>query len=290
MLQGQHYIPQYYLRGFSDPAKTAHIWVYEKGAGQAFCSTIRKAARENNRWPPETEQYFSETIEGPANPILEKIRKQKQLTQEDKRLLTRYMVIMLQRTDDGFQQAKQTLPEVKDQVFSKVENEILANNNLDPENKELWLNRIKEISNSELEKDEEFVRKIWHLMLNSESFPMVLQMLPIMRWTFLVTTKIQPFLTCDNPIFYFKELGIGNIRSEMLFPVSSYIMLFIHRRQDLNEGYLQIDDSIAKEINRRMVSIATKYVYYCQNEPWVVRLIRNKSITIKQGALQTISN
>lgn len=107
---GQHYIPEYYLNGFSDSLNSSNIWVYEKGSKRIFPSTIKNAANENNRWPASIEKYLANQIESPANPILDKIRNRQSLTQGDKDTLSAYMVVMLQRVPRGLERTRSKAP------------------------------------------------------------------------------------------------------------------------------------------------------------------------------------
>ena len=93
---GDHYIPQYYLRGFTSP-KDGMIWVYEKNGDLKFQSQVKKVANESNYYEPEVENYLSNQIEGPANAVIKKIRERKPINKPDKEKLAIYMIVMYKR-------------------------------------------------------------------------------------------------------------------------------------------------------------------------------------------------
>ncbi|MFC1614100.1 DUF4238 domain-containing protein, partial [Gemmatimonadota bacterium] len=66
---GHHYIPQYYLKGFSESDSNL-LWAYEKGVGNKFRTQIKKIANITKFYPTETEKYLAEKIEGPANSVI----------------------------------------------------------------------------------------------------------------------------------------------------------------------------------------------------------------------------
>jgi hypothetical protein len=70
---GDHYIPQFYLKGFTEKKDVDSLWVYKKN-GIPFKASIRKIAQENRLYSREAELYLANKVEGPANKVLEKIR------------------------------------------------------------------------------------------------------------------------------------------------------------------------------------------------------------------------
>ena len=112
-------------------------------------------------------------------------------------------------------------------------------------------------------------------MLTSDALPQIRAILPAMTWVFFAPDKKQHFITSDNPIFFFKGMGIGKPESEITFPLSSTITLWATWR-NLKEGYIPAKDACIREINRRTASIATRYVYYSEEAQWVVNLINKK--------------
>lgn len=91
-----------------------------------------------------------------------------------------------------------------------------------------------------------------------------------MTWTFLTFDERPAFLTCDNPVFFFPQFGIGKAESELSFPISSNIMLWGTRRTNLAEGYFPTRTVIVKEMARRIASVATRFVFHSEKEDWIL--------------------
>lgn len=71
---GKHYVPQYYLRGFSLPDDPSLIWMYDKYTGRATLAAIDKVAQQRDFYTDDVEEWLTEEIERPANMALDKIR------------------------------------------------------------------------------------------------------------------------------------------------------------------------------------------------------------------------
>jgi len=222
---GQHYIPQYYLDGFSDSPTSSNIWVYEKDSNRIFRTTTKTVANENRRWPKSVEAYLANQVEAPAKSVLEKIRNRKPIMQGDKDVLSAYMVVMLKRVPRGLERTKTNAPDVLEQTFASLNIDILRLISEHPSKASILQNRLQELQSLKLKYQSEFPMEVWYDNLTPDSSPRLLAILPAMTWIFLSSDKRQPFLTNDNPVFFFESLGIGRPESEISFPISSTIAL-----------------------------------------------------------------
>ena len=92
-----HYVPQYYLREFSNKGV---IWVYDKSPGRKkiyFKSHVRNVCSEYRLYSDDIERYLNCKIEMPTNIIIKKIRKHEQISNSEKETLAKYMVVMIKR-------------------------------------------------------------------------------------------------------------------------------------------------------------------------------------------------
>jgi len=277
---GQHYIPQYYLDGFSDSPTSSNIWVYEKDSNRIFRTTTKTVANENRRWPKSVEAYLANQVEAPAKSVLEKIRNRKPIMQGDKDVLSAYMVVMLKRVPRGLERTKTNAPDVLEQTFASLNIDILRLISEHPSKASILQNRLQELQSLKLKYQSEFPMEVWYDNLTPDSSPKLLAILPAMTWIFLSSDKRQPFLTNDNPVFFFESLGIGRPESEISFPISSTIALWATWRTNLVEGYIAAKDATIKEINRRTASAATRYVFYSVKAPWVVSLVNKRTLKL----------
>src|SRR5689334_19887336 len=101
-----HYIPQYYLRGFTASPTSEEICVYERGKAP-FCTGVIGVAFQNHfysvvddegvRDSDTLENYLADAIEKPANPVIAKLRAGQMITASEKQVLARYISILLTR-------------------------------------------------------------------------------------------------------------------------------------------------------------------------------------------------
>ncbi len=279
---GDHYIPQYYLKGFSNNPASDGVWVYEKGITRVFTSGIKNVANENHRWPDKTETYLANQIESPANAVLDKIRARQPMTPQDKDILSAYMVVMWKRVDEGLNRQKTLAPKVIEETFGRLHDQILELMKEHPSKASLLENRLQELASLKTKYESEFPIELWYDSITPDTPLQIRALFSAMTWVFLTSGKAQqPFLTSDNPVFFFRDIGIGKSESEITFPVSSTTTLWATWRADLHEGYLSAQEGAIREINRRTAGNATRYVYYSQNASWVVTLVNRRPTDIR---------
>jgi hypothetical protein len=274
-IMGQHYIPQHYLRSFCAPLSSSEIWVYEKGNERIFNTNVWTAANENHRWPKEIEEYLEKKIETPANRVLDKIQNRQILTNAEKDVLSAYIITMMERVPEGLKRTKEIFPKVREEVFEGLEKSILKLIEENPSKKEILQQRLKELPYYKTKYENEFPQEIWYRSISANTFPRTRLVLPTMTWRFLTSDKKQPFLTNDNPVFYFKSLGIARPNSEITFPISSEIALWA-TWDNVKECFLLAKEPIVQEINRRTASNTTRFAYYSMEANWVTNLINKK--------------
>jgi len=133
--------------------------------------------------------------------------------------------------------------------------------------------------------------------------PSLMPMIHFMRWTVLQNDRPEPFLTSDNPVVYvdptdpgggYSAVGLANEGLELTFALSpTKCLLASHDPEFRNkiEGappeearrlastfkpklrYAKADSVTAREINRRIVHRATKYVFSSSDTPTLRRFI-----------------
>ena len=100
--------------------------------------------------------------------------------------------------------------------------------------------------------------------------PRIVAAFAAMTWVCLVAEGRPVFLTCDDPVCFFRGIGIGKPKSEVTFPISSNISLWLTWRKDLSEGYFVALPYVVKEVNRRVAKNAKRYLYHAIEEDWVL--------------------
>lgn len=273
---GDHYIPQYYLRGFTSLVG-GKIWTYEKGGPIKFQSDVKKTGHEPNYYAPEVESYLANQIEGPANNVIKNIRSKEGVTKQDKETLATYMVIMLKRVPQSKIRMKEIAPGVAQQQQEKWDQEISKLVTEHPDKTDLLKTRRAEIKKNLEKYSLNPPKDFWLSLIPPERTPNVINVLQQMTWHFLTFDEYPAFLTCDNPVFYFTWMGIGKPESEVTFPISSNIVLWATWREDIEEKYSEIKRQAIKEINRRTATNATRFVYHARDESWIPKFISKKN-------------
>ena len=281
---GQHYVPKYYLNGFTGLSDSPYIYVYEKGAKEILRTNIKNVANENRRWSEKVEKYLSNQIEIPAQPVFEKIRNRRSITQNDKNILSAYMVVLIERVPKAQQRIKANFPKIREKTYKDLEIEIQRLIEQNPTKSNILEHNLQLLQSIMKTDFDEFPMENWYEHLNPNILPGVYKILPTMTWTFLKTNTSLSFLTSDNPVFFFEWLGIGRPESELTFPISSDICLLATWAR-VKEGYITTTEAIIKEINRRSASSATRYVYYSAENSGVSNLINRKNWKFKRIAL-----
>jgi len=272
---GKHYIPRYYLSGFTQNSKPPLIWVYKKGSSQVFATQIKNVAHETYYFPDNFERYLANEIEAPANIVLRKIRGRKIITAKDKIALSNYMVVLWKRVPEGKKRLKERAPTVSDRIRKELFEEIEELKIKNP-SKANFLEKRRLEAQDILEKlKDNPSEEIWRLVIPPEMTPRISEALSKMTWRLFICEEPNAFLTNDNPIFIFKHLGIGKEYSELTFPISSYITLWATWRH-ADEGYFPANNQVIKEINRRTASVATRFIYFSKERDWVITLANKK--------------
>lgn len=230
---GNHYIPRYYLKGFTETQDSDLIWVVDKVLNSSYQTNITNVAQENHFYSPSTESYLAEIIEDPANKVIEKIRSERQYSIEDKWDLAKYMSVLLKRVPNSRELSKKWHEEITQSYI----------NIIDAQEKKI---------------EHQF---IWEKVLPPEMTPDLALVLFMMKWDILVFENAPIFFTSDNPIYFPANLGLGDPAAEVTFPISTHNALFASWDEKLQDEYRTIDESIALDINKRTEFSSTRFLY-----------------------------
>ncbi|MFC1833648.1 DUF4238 domain-containing protein [Thermodesulfobacteriota bacterium] len=269
---GDHYIPRHYLKGFAQH-DGKQIWVYDKQDQRQFPTQVKSIANETRFYSPKTEQYLANTIEGPANLVLDKIRQKKPIDDKDKDVFAQYIVVMIKRVPESKTLFENRAPLVAQDLHEELRDQLNVAASVNLEKQDFYGRRGVEIKEILDEFAENPPKKVWLGGIPPELTPRILEAIRCMKWSFLTYEEGPAFLSCDNPVFFFRSLGIGSSESEISFPISSNISLWLSWQRNLREGYYPVPDKVVKEMNRRMASNASRYVFHPIDESWIIPFI-----------------
>lgn len=266
---GQHYVPQFYLRGFSEENI---IWVYDKVGPRSFASQPKTIANENKIYTDELETHLANTVETPANSVIQKVRNRETLTEGDRLALARYVVMLWKRVPEGRSRFAARLQEVAASVRQEIHEGLSAAARKMPDMAAIAEARKVEVDLVLDRYSQELPPDIWQSSLTKESSANVVESFLSMNWRFLWSDRLQ-FLTCDNPVFFFSHEGIGTPTSELTVPLSSSVVLWANRRPSPAAKFVTAAPVAVREVNRRMAHNATRFVYAQRSEKWILRFV-----------------
>lgn len=273
---GKHYVPQKYLRGFEVPTKPFWIWMYDKTKGTKKLLPIDKVAQEADFYPPEVEKELTFSIEGPANPVLEKLRAGGTIDDIGDRLhLARYIACMIRRVPHGRSFAENLAPQALADVMEATRNafkEAAKNGRITAAKLEA---RMAEIESLEKKYQQELPQKMVDAIESPMPSQEMIEGILAMDWSLLQCNGPSLFLTSDNPGFYFEGMGLGDARAELILPISSNLLLhcsWVRRETSL----IQIEEKLVKSLNQRAAGGADRFVFYHANKDWVLEVAKNR--------------
>jgi hypothetical protein len=278
---GHHYVPQRYLRNFQIPAKASFIWLFDKRGGRPREASIEKVAQIRGFYDPAIEIQLNTDVELPGTAVIEKLRNAASINDSERATLTIYIGTMMMRVPERRQRAHALIPKVLAESRQRVRERLIAaaeQTNADPE---LLSRRLAEndriVADLAADPPAEVIAQIrapWptHRML---------QAIYDMDWRILTAHGPSFYATSDNPVFFFRGYGIGRPESELTFPLSTKCVLHGCHKRDCGEvRFLHATEQFVREVNRRMVSGATRLVFYHEKAEWLARMSRKDELRL----------
>ena len=287
-----HYIPQFYLEGFIDPKNHPFVWIYEKGKDCVFKSKPENIAFEKHyhSYITTTGEKDTETIEDilnkfetPAAPIFEKLRFFHMPNEEERKTFSCYLGISLTRVPNFRKNV--------DSVVAKLFKSFLEMNASNEQNFKEMVDSFEHDTGEKIGYD---IHVKPHVSLS-----MIFRGLELatifnnMTWVFIKATDRFKLLTSDNPLYYddpthnhnvFFGVSLTDKNVEVGFPISSEVAFTGTWKKDLREGFIQGNHELIKNINRRTVASALRYIYSSERTDGIARLVqkyKNSAPTMK---------
>ncbi len=268
---GQHYLPVYYLKGFSNQNK---IWGHDKYELRSFMSQPKSVANETDMYGKEVELFLTKEIEGPALEALAAVLSQKEITSSERTALAQYIVYLLRRTPKGRAFVADLLPKHSELLRHVYREELESLRQTQALDDQAVSERLRVVNRVLDRLSDTGNYEIWQQSLIIHNSTMVVNELLKLQWIFLVTKDVS-FVTGDHPVFFFSE-GIGNSKSELTVPLSSSICLIASSQLRGGQLYRLISPSIAREINRRTAWNSVRYIFDYENAGWIMNFIKKK--------------
>ena len=272
---GHHYVPQKYLRGFAEAGNAGAIWMYDKKLRKFTNPSIKSVAQESRFYSADVEQQLNELVEKPANKVLDKLRNQEKIGDTDRVHLGVYIATMLKRVPKRRAKAFSMLPDILEKTIKEVRAEIQEWGNI-TQNKELFERRLLEIEMAEKSLQSKTPKSIIEQIRQPWASEQMIGLVCAMPWRIARSTRLDFFLTSDNPVYFFEAYGIGTPKSELTFPISTDLALFAGWQGEQNSTtYIQSRPALVREANKRLISGAERFVFSHRLENWVAKISDN---------------
>jgi hypothetical protein len=266
---GHHYVPQYYLRGFTQDDR---LWVYDKTASTPFRSTPKSVANENKLHSDEVEAFLASQIEDPTKAAISKIRAKEPISQQERHTLARYILILWKRNPQRRQHSLQRVPELAEETRGRIMKQLDDFEAANPAEAQKVSDLRKRVDAYIQKQKDSPSPDIWSESLAHDSGPSAaVTALLSMKWVFLYSDK-QQFITGDNPVFLLN--GIAKPDAELSIPISSTVTLWASRTDFIDGAFYTTTPAFVREINRRTAFNATRFVYSAKNEAWILPFVK----------------
>ena len=252
--------------------------MFDKDSGHNCQASITKVAQEAGFYEPEIEVELNETVEKPANPVIDKLLRREFPTPEGKLSLALYIAVMLKRVPYRRQRASSLMPQVLDNTVSEIRDwlqTLIGNAGVDQALLQERLRQVDEIYEEyQRQPPPQIIKQIRQPWPTGEMVGLVEQM----TWRILETSGPHFFMTCDNPAFYFGAYGLKNPEAEVCFPLSTRFALHCSwQKATADVVFLVASPSFVRETNRRLASTTLRFAFYHEHNEWVNRILTKES-------------
>lgn len=265
---GKHYVPQAHLRRFQIDDSPGFVWMYDKQTEKFSKAAVKKVAQEADFYPEEVEKALAEVVERPANMCIDKLLRKEKLDNGERTSLSLYMLIMATRGPRQRRKSLELAPKVLKGVVDETRQEIekAAGNRSESEQSQRQLEELKAA-------EERFSKQLPENLVELIRTPFwseqTVEGLHNMRWHILPAPGGTHFVTADTPAHFFECWGVGNAESEFTFPISRDFALIGEHQNSWGLAFDKPQVQLAREINRRILSHAERFVFSPMKAPWI---------------------
>ncbi len=253
------------------------IYVYERNKPSIYSSIAKKVSCEEDYYAFRNQDGAIDNItvekwlgdlEHKTSFIIKKVEDGIRLTLDDKRNLSEFISVFWRRVPYHKVEHDKKMTELLPIYFSRIYEElrILGIKEENP--------KVTELRRIEQQYEEEIPSSFYsqNIMRDSEITKAILAM----DWVFIKAPKDTPFVTCDNPFVFERGAGIGNSQhGHIIFPISKSVVLQAAQFTHFNGYYQQIKDTLARDINKRIVGNAYLKVYSSFKSKYFAQFVDN---------------
>lgn len=284
---GHHYVPRRLLQKFALPDRAGMVWQHDKQNKTAVAAAISQVAQERDFYSDETEDRLHYDVEKPGGNAVEKILDKKRLKPDEVSSLMLHIGTMIRRVPFHRQWAaeigKDLFPNALAETRQNAYQYVKAYATYHGHRNEWIEERIREVD-SICDRYAQETPK-WAIDQMNDPFPreVIVGALLDMTWRIVESSGPQFFVISDNPVAYFRweGYGLGGKETELVFPLSPSIALHGSRqRQHASLTRFRASQRIVREINKRIVSQASRFVFTHDNPYWLSKLLTRSDLGV----------
>ena len=292
-----HYLPQFYLEYFLPEDGSGTFWVYDKAGGEPRPQTPVNTCVEGHLYSfadpkggktDELERELFSRLDGQTKPVLDRWRDTRgEVSPGDVPVLAEFVAALHTRVPRHIESTRQMLLAVLSsrrrfllehpaELASLVESFKRDR----PGYETLQVEELRQLFQ---DFDKRFVAKPSPdqvLAFSLAATAVVYEELMTMRWQLLNVKANNPLVTSDAPVVVFVPCGkdramfgagIALPAAEVVFPVSPDVCLYIDH--GLSGDRRTAHDSFVREMNRRIIYNAERFVISRTNDPSLAELV-----------------
>lgn len=272
---GQHYIPQKYLRGFTDPSCPGALWQFDKRtlSYSEERLPVARIAQARSFYERQTERQLNESVERPANEILDTLRSGRLTLNDDERLqLSIYIATALRRVPHFRAKWEAAAPRVLAELSSDLQEQIRAYERDGKLSSEKAGSHLAELDAAERKFSMDMPEAVREQIRSPFPNQSLIALVYRMHWRFVRAARDEYFVTTDNPVFFFECYGLGTEYSEFTFPVSRELAIMGSLTPVAGTNNTYRGAQFVREANRRLISAAFRFIYSGTRADWVKKV------------------
>lgn len=269
---GHHYIPQRYLKAWEAQGSPGSIWTYDKQIETRKPLPIRGVAQSPGYYEVQIEKELAADVEKPGNDVIDKIRRGETIDEMDRRHLTYYLGTMIRRVPTARANAEELIPQAMATVSRELKEWFATQVTAGNIDEATLASRVAEIDST----IEKFTRQppttVTDVIRTPWPFVSTLVALHGMTWRICRSEGPSYFLTSDNPAYCLEPWGLGQMESELVFPLCPTLLLHGSWEESRIEQTFTMPQYMVKECNRRIATGAGRFIFYDREADWVFKV------------------
>jgi hypothetical protein len=267
-IMGRHYVPRQHLRRFAIEGQRECVWMYDKRTQQFCVAGIASVAQEKEYYDPEIEKALCDEIESPGKKVIDKLLNRESIDNAERTRLSLYFMTMLTRGPRQRKKSLEHIPQAMAETNVEIEAEIRQWIADEPRNP-VARQRLQEFEDARSKFSSEIPQNIIEQIRRPFLSDRTVACIHNMFRHILPAPQGTSFVTCDTPAHLFYCYGVGTLESEYTITLSKDFALIGEHKRNWGLKFEKPHAQIAKEINRRVISHAERFVFSPQNDGWI---------------------